>query len=490
VDYLDPKKQRRHGILLMVGYVFVAVAIAISTMILLYEAYGFGLDKHGDVIQKGFVFVSSQPAGSQIRLNGQLNSSQTNARLSLVSGSYVLQISRTDYRSWQRPITVEGGSVTRYDYPFLFPNKLTSAAVKAYDSAPGLATQSPDRRWLLVQQPGSTTDFEVYDLKNPKTAATTISVPSSIVTSGTAQSWQLMEWADDNQHVLLKHIYDDKSEFIVLNRTDASQTANLNTDLKATPTRINLINKKYNQYYIYDAPNQVIQTATLSDTTPKPFLQHVLEYKSYGSNVMLYASSNASGTAKVSIDLLQDGKTYSLREVAANSTYLLNLTQYNGSWYVAIGASSESKVYVYKNPVTQLNSRLGTLVPIYLLKTANPNYLAFSDNTQFIMDENGSQFSVYDAENDKGYSYNAGAPLDTPQVHATWMDGNRLVYVSNGKLVVFDYDHANPQTLMAANSGYPAFFDPAYKFVDALAPTATNGQVTLTTTPLLTPADQ
>lgn len=491
MDYLDPQKQRRHSIQLMIGYVFVAIAVLICTIVLLYEAFGFGRGKNGEIVQSGFVYVSSQPAGAQIRLNNQLNKAQTNTRLSLVSGRYDLQINRTGYRQWQRPINVVGGSVENFDYPFLFPTALTSTTVgKAYDAAPGLATQSPDRRWLLVQQAGSPTSFDEYDLKNPKTAAAVISLPTSVVTTGITQSWQLMEWSTDNRHVLLKHTYDDKSEFVMVDRTDPTQSVNLNTALKLNPTKLSLINKKYDQYYVYDASSQDLQTVSLSDTTPKPLLEHVLDYKSYGSNDMLYASSNASGSDKVSIDLLQDGKTYALREVAANSTYLLNLTQYDGDWYIAAGASVENKVFVYKDPVTQLNSKLGALVPVYVLKAPTPSYLAFSDNAQYIMDENGSQFSVYDVKNDAGYTYDTKMPVDTPQPHAGWMDGDRLTYISNGKLLVFDYDHANPQTLVTANSSYQPFFDPAYKFVDIFGVPATDGKVSLTTTPLLTPADQ
>ena len=491
MDYLDPKKQRRHRILLITGYIFIAIAIFITTIVLLYEAYGFGLGKNGEVVQNSFVFVSSQPAGSQIRLNGKLNSARTNARLSLVEGQYNLQINRTGYRPWQRPIAVIGGSVEHFDYPFLFPAKLTaSTPLKQYDSAPGLATQSPDRRWLLVQQAGSGAAFEEYDLKNPKTAAVVVTVPDEIINSGDSQSWQLVEWSNDNRHVLLKHVYNDKSEFILVDRSDPAQSVNLNTTFKLSPTRVNLINKKFNQYYVYDGGNQTLQTVNLTDPTPKPLLEHVLDYKSYGTNTLLYVSSSASRSDKVSIDLQQDGKTYALREAAANSPYLLDLTQYNGALYVVAGASTENKVYVFKNPVTQLNSELGTLVPAYILKVASPNYVSFSDNAQFIMDENGSQFSVYDAQNDIGYTYDAKAPLDQPQPHAKWMDGAHLTYVSNGKLLVFDYDHANPQTLMSANSNYLPFFDPSYKFVDTLDPVTASGQATLESTFLVTPADQ
>ena len=153
-------------------------------------------------------------------------------------------------------------------------------------------------------------------------------------------------------------------------------------------------------------------------------------------------------------------------------------------------ASSESKVYVYKNPVTQLNSKLGVLVPIAILKTVQPTYLAFSDNARFITSENGSVFSVYDAENDESYTYDTKAPLDAPQAHATWMDGHRLTYVSGGKLLVFDYDHKNVQSLMAASPDYTPFFSSNYKFVDTFALPDPAGQTVLTTTSLRTPADQ
>lgn len=492
MDFLDPKLQRRHNVQLMIGYVFVAIAIVFATLVLLYQAYGFGIGKNGQVVQKGLVFVSSHPAGATISLSNTSVSAQTDTRLSLVSGTYQMSVTKNGYRAWQRDITVVGGAVSHYDYPFLFPTSLTTSSVASYSSAPAVVTQTPDQRWLLVEQPTVSTNvtFDEYDLQNPKTAAVQIVLPTADYTAGTTNSWQAVEWSNDNRHLLLEHTYDTKTEFVMLDRDDPTQSVNLNTTLGETPTSIDLVNQKYDQYYVYTASTQALQTASISNPTPVAFLSNVLAYKSYGSNDLLYASSASSGTGKVSIDLYQSGKTYALREVASGSNYLLDLTQYSGSWYVAVGASSEGKVYIYKNPVTQLDSVLGTLVPIYVLRNPNPTYLAFSASAQFIMDESGAQFAVYDVMNDNAYAYNTKAPVDSPQIHATWMDGDRLIYISGGKLLVFDYDHANPQTLMSTNPAYTPFFSGDYSFVDAMSPAQASGQVSLTSTPLLTPTDQ
>jgi hypothetical protein len=166
----------------------------------------------------------------------------------------------------------------------------------------------------------------------------------------------------------------------------------------------------------------------------------------------------------------------------------VNLTQYDNAWFVAIGAKSENKVYLYRNPNVQLNSVRGQLVPISVLKTSAPSKLSFSSNSRFVMAENGSEFSVYDAEVSKTYHYDTKLPLDAPQPHANWMDGARLTYVSGGKLVVFDFDNTNTQTLIAADANYTPFFTPNYRTVYTVAPPANATQL-LTSTALRTPAD-
>jgi hypothetical protein len=81
--------------------------------------------------------------------------------------------------------------------------------------------------------------------------------------------------------------------------------------------------------------------------------------------------------------------------------------------------------------------------------------------------------------------------MDAPQSHAAWMDGHHLTYVSHGKLIMFDFDRANRQTLVAAQPNYIPFFAPDYKFVYTFAPLAENSKlVNLTSTSLLAPADQ
>jgi hypothetical protein len=493
MDYLNPHKQFQHRIILIVGYVLIAIGIIIATTILLYEAYGFGLGKNGTVIQNGLVFLSSQPNPADISLNGKpYNNSTTNTRLLLPAGIYNVTLSRQGYDNWQRTINVQGGTVMHYDYPFLFPSKLITTKLQNYSGTPGLVTQSPDRRWLIVQQPGSETNFDLYDLKNRDSKPTTFSIPSSILSKATTnESWQLDEWADDNQHVVLEHNYDGKTEFILVDRTNPDQSINLNTTLNANPTKLTLNNVKYDQYYLYDGTSQTLETASLSSLTLQPYLDHVLAYQSYGSDSMLYATQTNAPSDMVLVKLQVGNQTYIIHSFVANTNYLLDLTQYAGTLYVVAGASSEDKVYIFKDPVGQLSADPShAVVPTQVLHLTAPNYVSFSDNTQFIMAEHSNQFGVYDIYNKQSYSYTTKQLLDTPQVHAAWMDGDRLTYMTNGKLYEFDYDDTNAHVLNAMSPAYLPYFSSNYQYVYGLTDNASKNQFTITQTSLLIPADQ
>lgn len=497
MDFLDPKKQRAHMIRLIIGYILIGLAIVIATTILLRIAYGFGLDKNGKVVQNGFVFVSSQPSGSQVYINNKLYKNTTSTRLQLPEGNYEIAVKRPGYTTWQRQVSVVGNTVIRYDYPLLIPTKLISTPVKTYSGA-ALVTQSPDRHWLLVQPDSAAAAFDVFDISDPKKVTQnvkSISLPAAIITdaASSGQSWKLTEWSTDNRHVILQHSYSGGSEYILVDRQDATKSLNLTKTLGLSEGEVlSLRDKKFDTYYVYDPTNKTLETASVTDGTTKSLLLNgVLAFKSYGADMVLYATDTGASAGQV-VTMLKDGDvTYKIREIGAGGPYLMDLAQYSGDWYVAVGSSVDNKVYIFKNPQSARKSgKVTDLIPVQLLRVTAPNYLEFSANTRFIMIENGTSFAVYDVEYDESYTYATSKPLDAPQTHAAWMDGTRLTYVSGGRQVIVDYDNTNFQTLAPNVPGYLPAFDRDYRYVYNIAPATGEQPVALRQTSLLIPKDQ
>lgn len=500
MDFLDPNKQRAHQIRLLVGYVLIGLGILIATAILLYRAYGFGLDKDGEVVQNGLVFMASQPGDAEIVIDGKPHKDTTDTRFQLPEGAYSVDIRREGYHVWHRDIAIQGGSVSRYDYAFLIPTEITPTPLRNYAKLPGFATQSPDRRWLIVQQIDTVLDFDIYDLSDPEqvgSIAKNFSLPAAIVTAASTgdHSWKLTEWSTDNRRIILEHAYPGGTEYILVDHEDPERSLNLTRTLGLSAGQIlSLRDKKYDLYYVFDPAAKTVATTSITDTTTHtPVLANALGFKSFGRDMLLYATEVEAPAGKV-MTMLKDGEvTYKIRELNAGGPYLLDLARYDRQWYVVVGASSENKVYVFKNPqsVRKNNSALKNLVPVNILRTEAPNYIAFSSNTRFIMIENGLNFAVYDAETDKGYTYKTTAPLDPGVAHATWMDGHRLMYVSGGKVIIFDYDNINTQTLVPASPAFLPFFDRDYEYLYTLTPpTAATGQSILTSSSLRTQEDR
>ncbi len=498
MDFLDPKKERRNHLTLLVGYCLVALAISIATLVLLYQSYGYTIDRQGALQQNGLVFVSSQPTNAAIYLNSTRYKNNTDSRVTVPSGSYNLRISAAGYRDWQRQVRVGGGDVQHYDYPLLFPSTLQTTSLADTTSLPSFSTQSPDRRWLLTAQSETSGVFSLYDLKTAaKPVVTTITLPGASFTAGTGvQTWSLGEWASDNTHVLLLHTYEANGttnrEYVLVSRDTVTDTANLTTELKLNQAEtLTLFNNRIQQYFVYNPADQTLARINRSDGAVVSTLSHVLSYKTYADNKVLYvADQPPTGKATaglVSVVLLDGQKSLTLLTLPAGApSYTLNLAQYSGDWYVAVGASSDKVVYVYKNPQTALADVVDSFpAPWRRLQIAGANYLEFSNNTQYLLAESGQEFFVYDFENIAQYHYKTAQVLDAPQIHATWMDGNRLMYVSGGKLVVFDYDHMSSQTLMTASPTAPAYFAPNYSYVYALRSEAAGAKPGLSSTTLV-----
>jgi hypothetical protein len=489
MDFLDPKKQKAHGTRLLLGYALIGLALVLATTILLYQAYGFGIDKEGRVIQNGLVFVSSMPAKATIYVNKAKYKDQTNTRLLLPAGGYTLEINRDGYRNWKRAITVDGGSVERFDYSFLFPISLQTTTVKSYTAAPSLATQSRDRRWLLINT-AVPNQLDMYDLNQSKPTATQLALPADILAAGsTTDGWQAVSWAADNRHTLLKRLYQKNgqpgTEYILVDREDPAQSVNISILFGFTPTSLEFRGKAYDQFYAYDQSGGQVFTVSIKKPTPQPYLSAVLAFAADGDTV-LYVTNQDAPIGKVLVRMRQNDDTpYAVRQLPSGSPYLVGLHSYSNDLYVAAGATVENHIYVYKDPLNVLKDDATAVpVPVQTLKVTAPMAVSFSLNNRFVMAQNVDRFAVYDAETDKGYAYQIPTLPDQATRPATWMDGYRLTTVSSGKVVVFDFDGTNLQKLSATTPAQLPFFSKDYKFLYSLT-----GQNVLTSTGLLAPKD-
>lgn len=497
--FLDPKKKRYHTIRLFTGYALVAIAIGLTSATLVYFAYGYKVTRNGDLVQKGLMFVSSQPSGAQVQLNGT-RVGATNTKLNLNAGKYDVQLSRDGYHNWHRTVQVEGGDVNHFVYPFLFPKDLKTTSIKDMETTPGLTTQSPDRRWLVTHQAArDETQFEYFDLnRNQETVgqSETFSISKELLSDASQPgTWELLEWSSNNRHMLFKRTYTanaaQDAEYILVDRQRPEGSYNLSRELKvdAKNVALTLFDKKPDTYYLHTPATGELVSAKLNSEERTAVLREVIAFKPHGKDMIVYTTKKDADEGKVTARLHTNDKEYTLRQLKEGDVYLLDAARFSGDWYVVISSQAEGRAFVYENPVDQIqDSKDKKAGALFSLRVPNPSHVSFSANAQYIALQGGSAFHVYDIDREFAYRYDVQSPLDQPQKFATWMDGDRLTYASNGKQIVFDYDSVNKRTLVPSSATYAAAFDRDYKYLYTFAPKGETG-LSLQATPLRTDSD-
>jgi hypothetical protein len=499
MEFLDETAEKRHRIQLFVGYGLLAIAIAIGLLLLIYRSwYGYSLNIDGKVEQSGIVFVSTSPSGATITANGKVLSDRTASRISLQNGRYDIHLTLEGYRTWQHIVDVQGGDVQHFNYPLLFPEKLVTKSIGTFESGTQLFSVSPDHRWLVVKQNetdanAATRRFGVYDLKDAsKPVLTEYLLPSTTYTAGEGdETWNAVEWAADNRHVLLLHTYVSSgatvSEYIMFDRADPTASSNLTQTLSLpTGETLTLFNKKYDQYYGFTASTGVLRTFSRNGDVLRDQLEHVKAYASDGADTLLYVTdlpeSGKQAAGTVNVMLRQGSKRLLLRRLSSSAeSYMLDLAQYNNVWYAAVSATGEKGAYLYRDPFAQSSSGDTLPQPWRFLRIDQLSVLQFSNNGRFLLLGNGQNCTVYDAELIAVRRFVAANPLDSPQKALSWFDGYRLSYVSNSVLYALDYDNQNAVKLQTALASYPAFFSNDGKYMMSFS-NGDGGAVKLDTT--------
>lgn len=470
--------------------------VFVATYILVFSAYGYNIDtKTGEVIQDGLIYIDSAPDGARITINGKLQDSKTNTRISLPEGKYTLEISKDGYQAWERSFMLEGGEVLRYTYPLLFPTKLETAQIKSFDAPIQFATQSPDRRWIVLSGQ-NVTAMTLFDLRNrdnnDQPLSTVLNFPASLFTTAKgAHRLKLVEWSTDNRHLLVRHSYAGGREFIMLDIDQPAQSYNVGAVLKQKPDKVNLFDKKFDKLYVYSAKTKILSVADVKSKVVSTFATDVISYKPHGSDTVLMSKASAEHKDRAEIIMRQKARDYLIKLIPLSDSIPPDIARYSGDWYIVIGVQKERRSYVYRNPVDFVTNK--DIDPDVVNATVLRNdglidEVSFSQNARFIMSNSGRNFSIYDAETERHYSYTLQQKIDTDEPPA-WMDGHRIMVNSGGKLLVFDYDGINRRALLKVDPALPVMFDRDYIELYSLAGLA-KGKYGLSLTQLRIPADR
>ncbi|HEY5268517.1 MAG TPA: PEGA domain-containing protein [Candidatus Saccharimonadales bacterium] len=465
MDFLDPRNKRSYNIRLSIGFLLSALIIILGTLILAYITAGYTIDtKTGQVVQNGLIFINSTPVSANIYLNHQYTAT-TNSRLELRAGNYNLSLSTSGYDTWSTNVYLLGGDVDELTYPLLVPSKPIVSTIAKYSTKPQVFTQTPDKHWLLVSSTTQANSFDIYDQTNTKTAVDTATIPSNLLVSSTAtNSFTVVQWASDSQYVLLKDESGGVINYIVFNYLTPANSYNVNQTFSVSFNTVKLLNAQYDKPLLFDQTSGNLYLGDFGTKQASLILSKVIDYVSYSTNKFLFVTDDSSDSRLSSIEFsnLVD-KTYLVKNVNETSKYMLNISSYGGNYYYLIGGGGVYD-YVYRNLPSQPKPNKLPLPYTLIVSNSQPQNVSNSGGQRYIALQSGNNFSVYDIQTQDHYRYTLSSNLSDPNF-ASWIDDNRFISFSSGKMIIFDFDGTNIFNIAKADNSFDGLFSPNFNAV-------------------------
>lgn len=488
MDFLDPVAKKKKTRRLFFGYGLVAILISLATYILVATAVGYEVfDLRGDIVRNGLLFLESEPVPATISVDGVLEDDKTGAKLVLNEGEYTITLNQTGYTSWTKKIVIEGGKVRFVKYPWLIPTTLEPSKVADLSTNVGFTTQSPDFRWLVVQQDVSLPAVSIFDLQNIDDKPVAGVFPAGIITSvnGSYGTFEVVSWADDNRHfLLLQKLPDGQQAYLLIDRENLDLSVNLSTLFGVSPGRVSMVNNKRDKFYMYFATGGLLRVADLStQSIGEPILDQVLAYQTSGADLIFYATTKDATAGNVAVKISNKGTSYTMSEIAfdGNNRYFLEFNNFEGSWYYATGSGASDRVQIYRNPLNFIAA--SEPIPAALLTTLRsgvPDSISFSPKPQrFVMARSGQSVAVYDAEEAKSYKYDLPFTIDA-SAKLSWAGPFHLQTVAGGKLQLLEFDGQNTRELLSVRGVTPGYFNKDFNKLYSITPTDTGSTLDLT----------
>lgn len=494
MEFIDPVIKQKKAKRLKIGYSLLSLLVVLATYILVATAMGYEVfQRDGQIIQNGIIFMDSKPIASDIYVNGRKEDNGTDTRLTLPEGEYEIVLKANGYKDWAKKIVLSGGTVKSLTYPRLFPENLNTTDLKTYESSNyGLISQSPNKRWILFQPEKKSLLFNIIDTSRPNSPQQELSVPPEVIgaNDGKIGLLEVVEWADDNKHFLIKHSLDNiPPVFIIIDKDDLAKSININTTFNLQPTKISLFGGQIDKVYIYIASGGILKTGDLkSKTVGNQLIDQVLDFKQINKERIMYVTTKDSSAGKVIVKAINEGKEFLIGETDFDSTskYFLDAGEYFGDWYYVIGASQAEKVQVYRNPQNFVASEIDNTPNV--LSTLRPGIarnVRISPGNRFILAQGDSSFIVYDVVDKKSYRTNLTKALDKGTV-VEWVDEHILQYAIDSELIFTEFDGNNQRQLNKIKSPFGGFIDGSFSRLYTLRDN--NGAITSQLT-LLTVTD-
>lgn len=471
------RSKKRELVMRIVSYVAMVLSILAIVAVVIFLLLGYRLDTDNGRIEQGALLqFETIPSGATVTIDGKELGAKTSTKSSVLAGVHTIVIQKQGYETWRKTLNIKAGTLTWLDYIRLVPLTRSVESVASYDKL-YMSVSSPDDKTMIVQRESSVPTFDVVDLRSDDVKSSTITIPktsySEADTAGVAHTFALDSWDEGGRYVLVRHTYADKSEWLVMDTRDVTNTKNITTLLDVDISHVVFSGTSGNVLFALTGGD--IRKLDLSaGTISRSLVSNVSSFSLFETNVITYTGTDTTDPSKKVVGLYRDGDNapHVLRSVDAGTSVLIKTTHYFNHDYVAIATNDQIDILYGSYPSNADDtSSLATLTSY--VSSKNVESMSFSPNGDYLVTKSGNSYISYDIEHDQKISY----ALMADAVSIKWLDDDHTWSDYNDSLTIREFDGTNEVGVNSVVPGQGVTLSSNDKYLYSFAKTAAGYQL-------------
>lgn len=424
--------------LMILGYVAATAVVVIGTILLVAYGKGYSYDFGKQrLIHRGLVLIDSTPSGAQVMLGNKQLSQKTPYRQSFEAGTYGFTLTKDNFRTWTRRLTVVPSQVSFAQYVILIATKLTPESIGSYPAISNVVNSTDHKKTAFTVPSGPDTGVWVLDTASHR--QTRIYASAAANETQPAEVNQVLQWSDDNSRLLIKRQIGATSAYLVLNANNASETpVNLTETYKVADGSLQFDPSNARQLYWLNPDG--LRRLNLADQTASAILaDHVGGFTFTGDRIAYVVNDGVKPPSLWSLD--GGGHKQQLAtKLPVSSSYNLSYATYLGTSKLAVAAADSHAITLYSNLYNRPTSQLlpGTATQV-----------VFSEEGRFLLELDDHRAASYDLEHNTTSVIGEGE--STPQ-QISWFDPYHLVWNRDGQTYLSEFD-GNYANVMSKTTG-------------------------------------
>lgn len=431
----------------ILSYSFMTIAVGLLVTLLTLIILGYRLD-NGQLERRALLQFSSEPSGANVLIDGKDIKVKTSGKYSVIEGVHTFTIKKDGYHTWEKTLDVRANTLTWLNYIRLVPISISTETVSEF-TAMDSSLVSPNKTKLLVQEDAKKAVFKVANLRNDEVKINEVLIEPSLYTSPTIDTKHVFvadRWDQGSRFVLVKHIYDGMTEWLVIDTEEPLKSKNITTLLDVNISNIDFSGTNGNILYaLIDGNMRKLDLAAA--TISRVLVSNVSNFDIFDTSIVAYAGYSDASRAKTVVGIYRDGdeKSHVLREVEGTNVSLkIDVARYFNQDYVAIAEAGKVDILVGAYPLggSTDTASLSNLTTFSL--DSNVIDLEFSENGDYLLAQSLVDYAGYDVGYDR-LSKNSLGNLSDLGVHPymKWFDTHHLWSSYGDSLVMYDFDGSN-----------------------------------------------